>query len=281
MLNVSLVLLLLLLLLLGFRLNQSIEIVRSGQIRFSSKSIGTILYVDVFNSFEHSISLSAVVEQCCRTNDQCQSVRLLGGDFGRISSKMNRSINFLWPGLFWIDVDESIFCEISIFFGFRTSKTHHQYVNIPIHSIPIGFDWNRRSKDFSSSSLESPFQISNSPIVIYPRCDEILNLMKNQCETFEHLRQSVPHSTFVSRLKRFRDRSFSSQRIFSNKTHFQQLIIISLLLIVLYIVLLLISCLFICSTSRQHHHEENSIRTIESKFWTDEHFSLVESSIGD
>ena len=262
----------LLLVLLAFPLKQAIEIdiVHSGQRRFSSRAIGTVLYVDLFHAVEHSIYLSAVVERCCRANAQCQPVRLLGGDFGQIPPKTNRSIAFLWPALLWSDVHEPIFCEVSMFFGFRSSPTHHQLVTVPIRSMPVGMDFR--------SPIESRLQIPNAPFVTYRRCDEYLNLAKNQCETLDHLRQRLPPPTSVSHLVPVHDHA---PRYLSNRSRFHQLIIVTVLLCVLYVVLLFISCLFICSAARDHHAEEDSIRSAESKFWSDEQFSLIECSIDE
>ncbi|CAF1176032.1 unnamed protein product [Adineta steineri] len=74
---------------------QSIEIFESEQIYSSSKSIGTLLLINLFNHLSKSIRISGVIEYCCISINYCIPVRLLGGDFGEWKAHKNRSIIFL------------------------------------------------------------------------------------------------------------------------------------------------------------------------------------------
>ena len=73
---------------------QPIEIFESGQISSSSKSIGTVLYINLFNCPSTAIRISGVVERYCLSVDYCMPVRLMGGDFGVLKSRENRSVIF-------------------------------------------------------------------------------------------------------------------------------------------------------------------------------------------
>ncbi|CAF2893024.1 unnamed protein product [Rotaria sp. Silwood2] len=281
---------------------QSIEILESGQIYSSSKSIGTVLYINLFNHLPISIRISGVVERCCLSIDYCIPVRLLGGDFGEWKSHKNRSMIFFWPALEWKYINDNYFCQVSLLFGFRNHMTHFKLINININYLPIKRQLN-----------EDVFQINNSSYNIYPKCNHYLNIRTNQCENLDNLQKKFSFN-FSSSFIPFNHRDLSTkcihgiqshecychknyisvpinQKLYHPKTYIHQLcthlsnyknlnlnllIIINFSLFILYIIILIISSIFICTYYRQIEHEYKQNSIVESKLMTNQRFSLIE-----
>ncbi|CAF3670976.1 unnamed protein product [Rotaria sp. Silwood1] len=282
---------------------QSIEILESGQIYSSSKSIGTLLYVNLFNHLPISIRISGVVERCCISIDNCIPVRLLGGDFGEWKSYKNRSIIFFWPAIEWkYIIHNNYFCQVSLLFGFQNDMIHLKLINIKINYLPIIKQMNKYL-----------FQINNSSYNIYPKCNHFLNIRTNQCENFDNLKKKFSFN-FSSYFIPFNHRYLSTkcihgiqthdcycyknfisipinQKLYHPKTYVHQLcthilkyensnlnllIIIISSLFILYIIILIISSIFICIYYKQLEYENEQNSIIESKLITNQRFSLIE-----
>lgn len=236
--------------------SESIEILDSGQIYSSSESIGTLLYMQLFNPFLRSMRISAVAERCCTSSDRCVSVRLLGGDFGKCKSKTNRSMTFLWPGSNWQHVTERTTCDISLFFGFRSHLSHERHTSIRIHYIPAGLTFTRSQGNPAASSEEQsehlPFQTASSPYHLFPPCDHYLNPRMNRCETLIRLRDnlSMPRSSPFTLFDHRSPTNHQSLLQPRRYPHLHLLIVATVILFLFYLILLIIVSIFICS----HRH---------------------------
>ncbi|CAF3657900.1 unnamed protein product [Rotaria socialis] len=274
---------------------QSIEILESGQVYSSSKSIGTFLYLNLFNHLPMPIRISGVVERCCTSANHCIPVRLLGGDFGEWEAHKNRTMIFFWAATEWEYINDYYFCQISLLFGRRHHMTHLKLINIKINYLP-------KTRQMNSPSVR-----------FYPKCNQFLNIRTNQCETLDNLHRSFAFnfsSTFIPFNHRYLStkcingiqlnqcschNNFISipinQKFYHPKTYIHQfcthlsnyqnfrlnlLIIITSILFVLYIIILIISSIFICTYYRRREHEDSENSTTKSKFMINQRFSLIE-----
>ncbi|CAF1226018.1 unnamed protein product [Rotaria sordida] len=279
--------------------SQSIEILESGQIYSSTKSIGTLLYINLFNHLPISIQISGVVERCCKTMDYCIPVRILGGNFGEWKSYVNQTIIFFWPSMEWKYINDNYFCQVSLLFRFQNHMTYSKLINIKINYIPIKKQIN-----------EYLFQINNLSYNIYPKCNHYFNIQTNQCETLNNLKRKFSFN-FSSLFIPFNHRYLSTkcihgiqslyecycyknfisipinQKFYHPKTYIHQLcthllnyenfnlnllIIITIILFILYIIILIISSIFICTYYRQIEHNN------KQKLIINQRFSLIEIS---
>lgn len=278
------------LLLINIIHSEVLEVFESKQIYSSSKSIGTILYINLFNHLPISIQISGVVEHCCVSMNHCITVRILGGDFGEWKSHKNRSLIFFWSGLEWENTIDHYYCQISLLFGPRKSMTHLQIINIKINYIP------KRRQIITGS---------NNP---YSKCNHFLNIRTNQCETLDELRKKFSYNT-SSLFTPFNHRYLPTkcingiqlkdcychqnyisipinQKLYHPKTYIHHLcthlsndgnlslnllIIITFILFLFYLILITISSIFICTYYRRREHKESNLIP-------NQRFSLVELS---